>query len=135
METTADDATLVGAAQQGDEEAVAQLLGRHWSLLLSLCRRMLANEDPAHDAAQESALQAFLSLDRLRRAESFGPWLSGIGLNVCRHWLREGGYADVSWDALVGGRYDPAHEIPDEQVGPHERAEASELRMRVQEAI
>jgi RNA polymerase sigma factor (sigma-70 family) len=96
---------------------------------------MLSNADLAHDVAQEAALQAFLGLDRLRRAEDFGPWLSGIGLNISRHWLRARRQEDISWDTLVGGRYDAAREIPDEQVGPEERAEASELRAQVQGAI
>jgi RNA polymerase sigma-70 factor (ECF subfamily) len=135
MDSAEDDATLVQAACAGDKEAFACLLARHWSLLLSLCRRLLGNADQAHDAAQEAALHAFLSLDRLRRAENFGPWLGGIGLNICRHWLRERNHANLSWDALVGGRHHPAYEIPDEDPGPLERVEAGELRARVQAAV
>src|SRR5579883_463151 len=100
MDGTTDDASLVQAARDGDREAFAQLLTRHWSLLLSVCRRMLANEDLAYDVAQEATLQAFLSLDRLKRAEQFGSWLSGIGLNICRHRLRR----RASRPVVGGGR-------------------------------
>ena len=135
MDGTTDDASLVQAARDGDREAFAQLLTRHWSLLLSVCRRMLANEDLAYDVAQEATLQAFLSLDRLKRAEQFGSWLSGIGLNICRHRLRRHERLDLSWEAVVGGRHAPERDIPDESLGPEERAEVADLRARVQRAV
>ena len=40
-------------------------------------------------------LTAVLSLDRLRDAAKFGPWLVGIGLNACRALLRERPAAQV----------------------------------------
>src|SRR5207237_9581168 len=89
---------------------------------------MLGNADLAQDVAQEAALQAFLSLDRLRRAEQFGSWLSGIGLNICRHWLRRRSHDDTSWEELCGGHYFPARDLPDEDIGPEERAEAARRR-------
>jgi RNA polymerase sigma factor (sigma-70 family) len=135
VDTTTDDATLVHAAREGNKEAFALLLDRHWPLLLALCRRMMGNADLAQDVAQEAALQAFLSLDRLRRAEQFGSWLSGIGLNICRHWLRRRSHADTSWEELCGGRYYPERDLPDEDVGPEERAEMADLRARVQRAV
>jgi DNA-directed RNA polymerase specialized sigma24 family protein len=80
------DEDLVQAAKDGDREAFAILLTRHSPLLLGLCRRALRDDGLFEDAAQEAALHAFLSLDRLRRPERFGPWLVGIGLNICRRW-------------------------------------------------
>jgi hypothetical protein len=74
-----EDAALVQLARDGDRAAFATLLGRHWELLLALCRRALDDPELARDAAQEAALQAMLGLDRLRQATSFGPWLGGIG--------------------------------------------------------
>ncbi len=96
---------------------------------------MLGSDDLAQDAVQEAAMQAWLSLDRLKRPEQFGPWLSGIALNISRHWLRNHGQGDCSWDVLVGGRFDPRYVLADEHLGPDERAEASELRARVQAAV
>src|SRR4051794_1870892 len=135
MDTTTDDSTLVHAARAGNKDAFALLLDRHWALLLALCRRMMGNAELAQDVAQEAALQAFLSLDRLRRVEQFGSWLSGIGLNICRHWLRRRSHADTSWEELCGGRYYPARDLPDEDVSPEERAQMADLRARVQRAV
>ena len=135
MDTTTDDATLVHAARDGNKEAFALLLDRHWPLLLALCRRMMGNADLAQDVAQEAALQEFLSLDRLRRAEQFGSWLSGIGLNICRHWLHRRSHDTTSWEELCGGRYYPARDLPDEDVGPEECAQMADLRAWVQRAV
>jgi RNA polymerase sigma factor (sigma-70 family) len=125
----------VHAAREGNKDAFALLLDRHWPLLLALCRRMMGDADLAQDVAQEAALQAFLSLDHLKHAEQFGSWLSGIGLNICRHWLRRRSRDDTSWEELCGGRYYPERDLPDEDVGPEERAQMADLRARVQRAV
>ncbi len=87
MQVDDGDGALVRAAQTGDKGAFATLLARHWPLLLALCRRAVDDPMLAEDAAQEAALQSLLNLDRLRHPDRFGPWLGGIGLNVCRRWV------------------------------------------------
>ena len=129
----ASDAALVEAAQRGNKDAFATLLLRHRPLLVALCRRMLGDAALAEDAAQEATLQALLSLDGLRRPERFGPWLGGIGLNVCRRWLRERTRENWSWEALAGGRRPP---VPaDLQDDPQAYSEARELARRVRRAV
>jgi DNA-directed RNA polymerase specialized sigma24 family protein len=95
-------AALVSAAQQGDKGALATLVVRHRPMLVAVCRGALGDVDLAEDAAQEAVLLALMSLDRLRQADRFGPWLAGIGLNVCRRWLRERSRVSWSWEAVAG---------------------------------
>lgn len=127
------DEVLVLAARGGDRWASAMLLARHYPLALALCRRMLDDAALAEDAAQEASLQALLNLDRLRQPERFGPWLAGIGLNICRRWLRHRSREVWSWDVLVGGQFLP--EPPDEQPGPEALSEAADLGARVRHAV
>src|SRR5918999_6361521 len=101
------DESLVVAARAGDRAALALLFARHQPLLVMLCHRSTGDPDMARDAAQEACLVAMLNLDRLRRPDRFGPWLAGIGLNVCRRWRRARARDAWSLDAIFGGRSGP----------------------------
>jgi RNA polymerase sigma factor (sigma-70 family) len=125
------DAALVHAARDGDRTAFATLIERHYSLLLASCRRALGDSGAAADAAQEAVVHALLGLDRLRRPESFGPWLVGIGLNAARRALERPGRYALSLETLLGGLSEPAAGEP----GPAELAEASLAAHRVRAAI
>ncbi|MBA3414125.1 MAG: bifunctional nuclease family protein [Chloroflexia bacterium] len=128
-----DDAVLVEAARAGDKAAFAELVRCHGGLLAALCRRALGDADLAEDAAQEAILRALLGLDRLRRPERFGPWLAGIGLNVCRQWLRRRPHEAWTWDAVQGGRH--LREGDDLAADPAELVEEAEARARVRAAV
>jgi RNA polymerase sigma factor (sigma-70 family) len=99
-------------------------------LILALCRRMLGDPTLAEDATQEASLQALVGLDRLQSGERFGAWLAGIGLNVCRMWLRARARECWLWDAL--------HRAVDVREAHHDagaRAEAADLIARVYDAV
>ena len=119
----ADQARLVAAARAGDKAAFGVLVTRHRPMLLALCARALGDPGLAEDAAQEAILLALTSLDRLRRPDRFGPWLAGIGLNVCRRWRRQRARAAWSWEAVQGGM---SGDWPVRSPGPAELAEAAE---------
>ena len=133
MQAHDSDTALVLAARDGDRDAFCGLLNRHRPTLIALCRRAVGDHELAEDAAQEAVLQALLSLDRLRQPDRFGAWLAGIGLNVCRRWLRERSRDCWSWEAVHGGRraFDP----PDRKPSPEELAEAGDLANRVRRAV
>jgi RNA polymerase sigma-70 factor (ECF subfamily) len=119
------DAALVAAARGGDRRAFAELVERHYDLLLATCRRAAGDDQMAADAAQDAVLAALLGLERLRRDDSFGAWLVGIGLNLCRRAMRE----RARWAGLDG--VDPAAPGP----GPDEAAESARIAERVRAAI
>ncbi|HZG68775.1 MAG TPA: bifunctional nuclease domain-containing protein [Herpetosiphonaceae bacterium] len=127
------DTALVHDARAGDKEAFGILLTRHRPMLLALCTRMLGDPVLAEDAAQEAAMQALLSLDRLQRPAQFGSWLSGIGLNICRTWLRYRSRDAWSWEALMGGIHAP--EPVDGEPGPAMLAEEADLAAQVRAAV
>jgi RNA polymerase sigma factor (sigma-70 family) len=127
-----EDRQLVEAARSGDASAFAELIGRHYSVLLASCRRMLRDPEAARDAAQEATLRAMLGLEHLRESTRFGSWLVGIGLNVCRGQLTRH-QRQLSFETLGADRQgtEPAAERTD----PAERLDTAELAQRVREAI
>jgi len=128
------DEALVASARSGDKQAFAELIVRHQRMLLVLCERSLGDTGLAGDAAQEAILQALLGLDSLKRPTQFGAWLAGIGLNVCRRWLRARAGAILSLDSLLGAqRVSEAVDIlaPD----PAWLAEEHELATRVRRVV
>ena len=90
------DQELIARTQRGDNAAFGMLWARHTPRVLSLCQRMLANNnaDPATDAqdiTSETFIQALHALDQFSqqpdRASGFGPWLQGIARRRCLKWL------------------------------------------------
>jgi RNA polymerase sigma factor (sigma-70 family) len=124
------DAVLVRRARGGDRDAFADLVARHRPLLLRSCARMLG-QDGAADAAQDAVLTAMLSLDRLRRPASFGPWLVGIGLNACRTILR------ARRDVVARGKVvaDPHDIVASREVAARVRAAIAALPQGQREAV
>ena len=122
------DAELVAAARGGDRRAFAALVERHYGVLLATCRRATGDRELAADAAQEAVVTALVGLDRLRDPASFGAWLIGIGLNLCRRALQE----RSRW-ARAGG--DASADAPAPGPGPQEAAEAAQIAERVRAAI
>jgi RNA polymerase sigma factor (sigma-70 family) len=126
---------LVARAAGGDREAFAEAVGRHTSLLRALCQRMLGDHGLADDAVQEAILHAFLSLDRLREPPRFGAWLAGIGLNICRRWLRaKASTGALSLDDLLGGQR-VREPIDSLRLDPAWVAEEHELATRIRRAV
>jgi RNA polymerase sigma factor (sigma-70 family) len=127
------NAALLRAARRGDKPAFAALVERHYPALLTSCRRVLRDTDLAGDASQEAVLRAMLGLDHLRNDERFGPWLIGIGLNVCRSLLNERSRRASSLDALRHERRVTEPLAPEPESPDH--AEASDHAARVRAAI
>jgi len=82
------DGNLVRLARDGDPVAFRLLVERHQPSARARARRLCPNPSDVDDTVQESFLQAFVALDRLRDPDRFAGWLAGIVLNVCRGLYR-----------------------------------------------
>jgi RNA polymerase sigma-70 factor (ECF subfamily) len=78
------DGELARLARGGDPAAFRLLVERHQLMVRARARQLTSDPGDVDDIVQESFLQAFLALDRLRDPDRFAGWLSGIVLNVCR---------------------------------------------------
>lgn len=78
------DGELVRLARAGDPAAFRLLVERHLPMARAKAARLCFDPGDVDDVVQESFLQAFVGLDRLRDPERFAAWLGGIVRNVHR---------------------------------------------------
>lgn len=90
---------LIARSRQGDEEAIAELFGRHYSRSLKQAIGILRQRDDAEDAVQVAYFLAFRQLDNFRGDASFKTWITRIVVNCCLLHIREA-RRRTSWVAL-----------------------------------
>lgn len=64
-------------------------MDEHGNAILRLCALYLSDIALAEDAAQETFLRAYKSLDRFRGDSAPKTWLTRIAINVCKDLLRK----------------------------------------------
>ena len=84
MNAEVSDGDLARLARGGDPVAFRLLVERHQPMARARARQLGPDPGDVDDIVQESFLQAFLALDRLRDPDRFAGWLTGIVSNVCR---------------------------------------------------
>jgi RNA polymerase sigma factor (sigma-70 family) len=82
------DGDLARLARGGDPAAFRLLVERHQPMVRARARQLAPDPGDVDDIVQESFLQAFLALGRLRDPDRFAGWLAGIVVNVCRRLRR-----------------------------------------------
>src|SRR5437899_5368115 len=111
------DAALIRAWQGGDEQAAAELVGRHAWHLARFLAGAGAPEADVDDLVQETFIRAFRSVDRFRGQCQFRTWLLTIGGNVLKDFGRRAARRKVM----------PLDEsVRDVTGSPHDHAVASE---------
>jgi len=114
---TSSDAALIAAWRAGDEQAAAELVGRHARALARFLAGAGAPEADLDDLVQEALIRAFRSVDRFRGQCQFRSWLLTIGGNVLKDFGRRAGRRKVM----------PLDEAVRDTAGdPHDHAEARE---------
>jgi RNA polymerase sigma-70 factor (ECF subfamily) len=79
---------VILAAQRGDKQAFARIVGEFQTPVFNLAYRMLGNAAEAEDAAQETFLRAYTSLKTYRADRKFATWLLSIAAHYCIDRLR-----------------------------------------------
>ena len=79
-----DDADLVRAAGAGDDRAFELIFLRHRDRVRGICFKRLGHAQDVEDAVQDTFLNAFKALPRMRSDDHhLGAWLSQIAIHVC----------------------------------------------------
>src|ERR1700687_3799966 len=110
------DFEIIKRAQKGDGAAFNDVVLAYRKRILGIIARLIARPEDVEDVAQEVFLRLYFSLDQLRTAEVFEPWLHRLTVNAAYDYLRkqrrrmESRMADLSEqqvvmaDATAGGK-------------------------------
>ncbi|MBI5566136.1 MAG: RNA polymerase sigma factor [Chloroflexi bacterium] len=83
------DEQLARRLQQGDANALGQLVERHHSPLLGFLYRLTGGDRAlAEDLAQDTFLRVLRTCHQYRAPRPFKPWLYAIALNVARDYFK-----------------------------------------------
>ena len=134
--SSADDQTLVRAAQSGDMMAFEELVARHRDKIYGRAFSMMRNEEEAIDLSQEAWVKAWQRLAQFHGESSFATWLTRITINLCLDQLRRQKRVRAEsieeMDEESGG---VERQMPVVTVNPTERLERGELRQRIDVAL
>ena len=134
--SSADDQSLVRAAQNGDMGAFEELVARHRDKIYARAYSMMRNEEEALDLSQEAWIKAWQRLKQFQGDSSFGTWMTRIVINLCldqlRRHKRHRAESIEAMDEESGG---VERQMPVVMVNPTERLERGELRQRIDQAL
>jgi RNA polymerase sigma-70 factor, ECF subfamily len=112
------DFELIERARSGDDSAFNQVVQAYRKRILGTIARLIGRPEDVEDVGQEVFLRLYFSLDQLRTAEVFEPWLYRLTVNAAYDYLRrqrrrqESRMSDMSEqqvlmaDAAEGGKRD-----------------------------
>ena len=83
------DHALLAATLEGDEDAFAELVGRHRNSLTNYLYRMLDDYEGAADVAQETFLRVYQAAARYHAGYAFSTYLYRIATNLAISELRK----------------------------------------------
>src|SRR5437763_10256577 len=110
------DFELIKRAQKGEGAAFNQVVSVYRRRVLGTIARLIGRPEDVEDVGQEVFLRLYFSLDQLRTAEVFEPWLYRLTVNAAYDYLRrqrrrqESRMSDLSEqqvlmaDAAAGGK-------------------------------
>ena len=134
--SSADDQSLVRAAQRGDMAAFEELVARHRDRIYARAYSMMRNEEEAIDLAQEAWVKGWQRLRQFQSESSFGTWMTRIVINLCLDQLRKQKLQRTeSIEALDEESGGVERQMPVVTVNPTAGLERAELRRRIDRAL
>jgi RNA polymerase sigma-70 factor, ECF subfamily len=134
--SSADDASLVRAAQRGEMTAFEELVARHRDKIYARAYSMMRNEEEAIDLSQEAWVKGWQRLRQFQGESGFGTWMTRIVINLCldqlRKQKRQRTESIEAMDEETGG---VERQMPVVTINPTAGLERSELRQRIDRAL
>lgn len=128
------DEQLVELAVSKDPEAFGEIVRRWERKIFALCFGMLAREDDARDAAQETFIAAYRNLSKFRGEAKVSSWLHRIAVNQCLTTKRRA--KTRSEDFLDEDKNEEErYFVTPEKLSPSRTTEANERLTLVRQAV
>ena len=83
------DFEVIERAQKGDAAAFNEVVTAYRKRIMGVVTRLIARPEDVEDVAQEVFLRLYFSLDQLRTAQVFEPWLYRLTVNAAYDYLRK----------------------------------------------
>ena len=127
MRDLSDD-QLLTLAQDGAEDAFAELMSRNSSSSLKLALSILKDRQDAEDEVHNSYWNAWRYLGRFQRDSKFSTWISRIVINQCLMRLRKARKASFLYldEGAAGGEMG-VMELPDRGPTPEAKLGSKEM--------
>jgi len=134
--SSAEDQTLVRAAQNGDMQAFEELVARHRDKIYARAYTMMRNEEEAIDLSQEAWVKGWQRLRQFQGESSFGTWMTRIVINLCLDQLRkQKRQRTESIEELNDESGGVERQMPVVTINPTAGLERGELRQRIDRAL
>jgi RNA polymerase sigma-70 factor, ECF subfamily len=126
-----DEARLVVASKQGDQDAFAQLVQQHQRRVFNLVFRMLQEYEEANEVTQETFLAAWQGLPSFRGDARFSTWLYRIAYNCALKQLEQR-KRDQALQTVVQAEYVATNRNEEERVDAELEARARQSAVHEQ---
>lgn len=116
-----EDTNLVDLAQDGNDNAFAELVKRYQAACFKQALSILRDHSDAEDEVQNAMWKAFQHIDQFNKEAKFSTWLTRIVVNQCLMRLRQTRRARFLYmDDVVVGEEVQTLELRDERESPEE---------------
>lgn len=105
------ESELIRRAQQGDNEALGEIVEQHQQTIYNVALRMCGNPHDAEETMQETFLSAIQALPRFQGRSKLSTWLYRIASNQCLMRRRRDAAAPVEF-FMDDSDDDPAEVMP-----------------------
>lgn len=89
---------LIEKAKKGDRDAFTKLIMDVENDLYKIAKTRITNEADIEDAIQETMIESYKSIKKLREPKKFKKWLITILINKCNRIYRKKSRKDISID-------------------------------------
>jgi RNA polymerase sigma-70 factor (ECF subfamily) len=126
--------STVRRAQQGDEEALVELVTGQQRYIYSIALNVVGNPADAADVAQDAVVRLLRSLGTYRADTKFTTWLYRLVMNLAIDHLRRRRAYTTSLDEELEAGYD-TFEDPDPNVDPLVHLDQADVAAQVRDAL